>query len=113
MPLRHASYGTRHSPKFYARTQLGIRWVLTPSGFQSLLHSYPSAPGLSQIASRDRATSKSIKAPWTQRVPRPAGRIEGCGADPFTPFDTRYARGTLWVQDAHSTDFDVALQQRW
>ena len=23
------------------------------------------------------------------------------------PFDTRSARGTLWVQDAHSPDFDV------
>jgi hypothetical protein len=22
---------------------------------------------------------------------RPAGRIEGCGPDPFTPFDTRFA----------------------
>jgi len=40
---------------------------------------------------------------------RPAGRIEGCGVEPFTPFDTRSARGTLWVQDAHFCDFDVAL----
>src|SRR5207244_3165312 len=33
----------------------------------------------------------------------------GCGVEPFTPFDTRSARGTLWVQDAHFCDFDVAL----
>jgi hypothetical protein len=30
-----------------------------------------------------RATSKSIKAPWAQTAPRPLGRIEGCGPDPF------------------------------
>jgi len=41
---------------------------------------------------------------------RPLGHIEGCGHDPFAPFDTRFARGTLWVQDAHSIDFDVALK---
>ena len=40
---------------------------------------------------------------------RPAGRIEGCGVEPFTPFDTPSARGTLWVQDAHFCDFDLAL----
>ena len=40
---------------------------------------------------------------------RPAGRIEGCGVEPFTPFDTRSARGTLWVHDAHFCDFDLAL----
>src|SRR5881398_3559001 len=42
---------------------------------------------------------------------RPAGRIEGCGVEPFTPFDTRSARGTLWVQDAHFCDFDLALRK--
>ena len=44
---------------------------------------------------------------------RPAGRIEGCGVEPFTPFDTRSARGTLWVQDAHFCDFDEPYRPSW
>jgi hypothetical protein len=45
----------------------------------------------------------------TRSLSRPAGSIEGCGVEPFTPFDTRSARATLWVQHAHFCHFDIAL----
>src|SRR5262245_58921272 len=54
---------------------------------------------------RSRVNAKSVFTPWTQRVPRPAGRIEGCGPESFVP--PRYAlRAT---RDAHSIDFALAL----
>src|SRR5262245_32450718 len=33
-------------------------------------------------------------APWTQRVPRPLGRIEGCGLELPAPFDTLFRSAT-------------------
>jgi hypothetical protein len=39
---------------------------------------------------------------------RPAGRIDGCGSEPFAHFDTR----SVPTQGVHSMDFDAALPGR-
>jgi hypothetical protein len=37
------------------------------------------------------AISQGCVKVGTSTLSRPAGRIEGCGVEPFTPFDTRSA----------------------